>query len=110
MENNRLHRMIYDWEKENEDNDNSWAAYTKKLLENLNLDDYLLKQKTTETIDEWNKIIHDKIQDREQRELLQRAKLKPKLRTYIKYKKKLREEEYLKNEDAIGRRMLARIR
>ena len=36
--------------------------------------------------------------------------LKPKLRTYIKYKKMLKEEEYLKNEDAIGRRMLARIR
>ena len=36
--------------------------------------------------------------------------MKPKLRTYIKYKKILKEEDYLKNEDSIGRRMLARIR
>ena len=35
---------------------------------------------------------------------------KPKLRTYIKYKKTLNEEEYLKNEDTIGRRILARLR
>ena len=110
MKFNRLPRMIYDWEKENEDDDNSWAAYTKRLLANLDLNEYWLKQKITETTDEWSKLIHDKIQEREQKEWRQRAMLKPKLRTYTKYKKMLKEEEYLKNEDAIGRRMLARIR
>ena len=103
MKVNRLPRMIYDWELENEDNDNTWAAYTKILLENLNINDYLIKQKITETTDEWYKLIHDKIQDREQKEWRQRAMLKPKLRTYTKYKKMLKDEEYLKNEDAIGR-------
>ena len=59
---------------------------------------------------EWNKLIQRKIQEREQREWRQRALSKPKLRTYIKYKKILKEEEYLNSEDAIGRRMLARLR
>ena len=55
-------------------------------------------------------MIREKIQEREQKEWRQRALSKPKLRTYTKYKKLLKEEEYLKNEDIIGRRMLARIR
>ena len=110
MDKNRLPRMIYDWGKDNSDNNNSWIAYTKRLLENLKLNEYWLKQKITITTAEWNKIIHVKIQDREQKEWRQRALLKPKLRTYIKYKKILKEEDYLKNEDSIGRRMLARIR
>ena len=35
---------------------------------------------------------------------------KPKLRTYIKHKKKLEMEKYLNNNDFKGRRMLSRIR
>ena len=37
-------------------------------------------------------------------------KHKPKLRTYRKVKDKLEVEGYLRNKDAEGRRMLARIR
>ena len=85
-------------------------SISKRLLENLKLNEYWLRQKITITTAEWNKIIHVKIQDREQKEWRQRALLKPKLRTYIKFKKILKEEDYLKNEDSIGRRMLARIR
>lgn len=36
-------------------------------------------------------------------------KSKAKLRTYVKYKSVLKLESYLKNEDAIGRMMIARI-
>ena len=56
------------------------------------------------------KLIQTKIQEREQKSLIHISLSKPKLRTYIKYKKILKEEDYLKNEDTIGRRMLARIR
>ena len=58
----------------------------------------------------WNKLIEGKIQESEQREGRERALAKPKLRTYVKYKKELQEEEYLKNEDTTGRRMLSRLR
>ena len=110
MKNKRLPKLIYDWEKENEENENSWIAYTKKLLRELNLEEYWDKQEINNTKGEWNKLIYDKIQEREQKEWRERAQSKPKLRTYIKYKTILKEEDYLKNEDAIGRRMMARIR
>ena len=110
MDNTRLPRLVYEWELKNEDRNNCWAKYTKKLLLDLELDDYWLKQEIDKNREQWNKLIHDKIQEREQKEWRQRALLKPKLRTYVKYKLILEEEKYLKNEDAIGRRMLARIR
>ena len=64
----RLSRIMYDWENENGDDDNSWVAHTKRLLAHLNLNEYRLKQKIRETTDEWNKLIHDKIQETEQKE------------------------------------------
>ena len=110
MDNTRLPRLVYEWELKNEDRNNCWAKYTKKLLLDLEIDYYWLKQEIDKNREQWNKLIHDKIQEREQKEWRQRALLKPKLRTYVKYKLILEEEKYLKNEDAIGRRMLARIR
>ena len=84
--------------------------YTKKLVVELDLQSYWISQKLNMNKAEWNKLIQRKIQEREQREWRQRSLSKPKLRTYIKYKKILKEEEYLNSEDAIGRRMLARLR
>ena len=40
MKNKRLPELIYDWEKENKENENSWIAYTKKLLMELNIEEY----------------------------------------------------------------------
>ena len=110
MDEKRLPRLVYDWEKENIDTNKSWITYTKQLISELELDEYWTKQEINKNKAEWNKLIQDKIQVREQREWRQRAKSKPKLRTYIKYKQILKEEEYLKNEDAKGRRMMARLR
>ena len=55
-------------------------------------------------------IYRKKIQEREQREWRQRALKKPNLRTFTKYNFFFKQEEYLKNGDEIGRRMMARIR
>ena len=110
MNNKRLPKQIYECEKENQDNNKSWVTYTKKLLSELNLQDFWIQQKINKTKEEWNKLITEKIQIREQREWKQRALSKPKLRTYVRYKKILKKEDYLKCEDSLGRRMLARIR
>ena len=110
MKEKRLPRLIYDWQKEQKYHNDSLLLCTKKLLVELDLHDYLISQKINMNKAEWNKLIQRKIQEREQREWRQRALSKPKLRTYIKYKKILKEEEYLNSEDAIGRRMLARLR
>ena len=106
----RLPRLIYECQIEKEENIESWITYTKKLLIELDLREYWIAQEIKKTNDEWNKIIYDKIQEREQREWRERSLAKPKLRTYTKYKQILKEEEYLKSEDAIGRRILARLR
>ena len=108
--NKRLPKQIYVCEKENQGYNNSWVTYTKKLLSQLNLQDFWIQQKINKTKEEWNKLITEKIQIREQREWKQRALSKPKLRTYVRYKKILKQEDYLKCEDSLGRRMLARIR
>ena len=110
MREGRLPRLIYEGQKEQADHEHSWTAYTKKLLMELDLQDFWQSQKITLNKNGWNNLIEEKIQEREQREWRRRALSKPKLRTYIKYKEILKEEEYLKNEDTIGRRMLARLR
>ena len=110
MKEKRLPRLIYEWQKENYDDNDSWIAYTKKILVELDINEYWTSQEINKNKTEWNNLIRDKIQEREQKEWRQRALSKPKLRTYTKYKEILKEEEYLKNEDTIGRRMLARIR
>ena len=110
MKQDRLPKMIYEWERQMDERKDSWLAYTKKLLIDLDLEEVWIRQEIKESTNEWNKLIEKKIQEREQREWRQRALKKPKLRTYTKYKLLLKEEEYLKNEDEIGRRMMARIR
>ena len=74
------------------------------------MEKYLENQEIEETKTEWDKLIEGKIHLREEYLWNMRMKSKPKLRTYIKYKSSLEMEGYLKNEDATGRMMLARIR
>ena len=109
MKQDRLPKLMYEWERE-EGLENTWCKNTERIMRELGLEDYWIIQKTTVNQSEWNKLIKDRIQMREEFLLLRRMKNKPKLRTYIQFKKKLRQEEYLANEDGIGRRMLARIR
>ena len=110
MNKKRLPKQIYEWEKEKKEDSKSWVSNTKKLLTELYLQDFWIQQKINKTKTEWNKLITEKIQIREQKRWSKRALSKPKLRTYVKYKKILKKEDYLKSEDSIGRRMLARIR
>merc|ERR550525_1244761 len=110
MNENRLPKLIYNSEIGSADNENTWIDYTKNLLKDLNLNHYWVRQRINKSESQWNKIIFDRIQKREQTNWLERAHSKPKLRTYIKYKTTLTEEDYLRNDDPIGRRMMARIR
>ena len=45
MKEKRLPRLIYDWQKEQKYHNDSWLLYTKKLLMELDLQDYWLSQK-----------------------------------------------------------------
>ena len=94
----------------NDGGEDSWVSYTKDLLISLNLEEEWKNQETGKSTSKWNTLIEERIQEREQTEWYQRAVRKPKLRTYIKYKSVLKQEEYLENEDEVGRKMLARIR
>ena len=88
MGNERLPKLIYKWEIES-GNKNSWIDYTKKLIQELDLEEYWNKQDTTKSKREWDKIIENKIQEREEKSWNHRMQQKPKLRTYIKYKNTL---------------------
>ncbi len=60
--------------------------------------------------DEWNRLIEERIQNREQKLWWKTVNERPKLRTYRKVKTILTFEDYLKNNDEKGRRLLAKIR
>ena len=104
----RLPKLIYDWEGI-EHKGSSWKAYTKKLLISLNLKEYWENQEIKESQEQWNRLIHDKIQEREKNEWRKIMEKKPKLRTYRQIKKNLKLETYISHEDGKGRRMLARL-
>ena len=58
-----------------------------------------------ESKDEWNEILKERIQIREQDKWWKSVRESPKLRTYQKVKNKLQFEEYLNNDDQEGRRI-----
>ena len=109
MNNERLPKRVYDWELKRKTR-NCWTAYTKKILIELGLREAWEKQEAKENKEEWNRLIFDRIQDREQKNWRKRMTEKPKLRTYRKVKRKLEIEEYLKSQDKKGRRALAKLR
>ena len=104
-----LTKMVYQWERK-KGVPNSWSASTKKLLYDLDLGDFWEQQDRDALPPEWNSIIWDKLQRREESKWKQRIDNKPRLRTYRQFKKKLAFEDYLNASDLRGRRQLARIR
>ncbi len=72
--------------------------------------EYWEKQEVKEKKDEWNRLIEERIQDREQKLWWKTVNERPKLRTYRKVKTILTFEDYLNNNDEKGRRLLAKIR
>ena len=109
MDRKRIPRKVYDWEM-GRTTKKRWCTYTKSLLMELGLGEKWLNQAVSENGSEWNKLIEERIQQREERRWGKRIKEKPKLRTYRLVKTKLTFEEYLKTDDVKGRRLLTRLR
>ena len=73
---------------------NTWCLYTRKLMRNLDLGtEWNLEQVKEE--EEWNKLVRERIHEREEKKWRKNCLLKPKLRTYVQLKKKLRTEPFL---------------
>ena len=92
---NRLEREE-DEQKHNDDVvlTKTWCKYTKKLMISLKLEEEW-RRECIPGEDEWNAVIRERIHDREQIKWRTNCLLKPKLRTYVKLKSKLRAEPYL---------------
>src|SRR5689334_7668464 len=65
---------------------------------------------SNEEAKEWKGILRIKIGAREVREWKDRMNNKPKLRTYVRLKEKLKFENYLKTNDRKGREIQTRLR
>lgn len=117
MRENRIVKTIYRASKERLEREeehgreitHTWCSYTKKLMHSLNL----TEEWRTESIppeEEWNKLVREKIHEREQIKWRTTCLLKPKLRTYSTLKKQLRTEPFLKVYDRVGIPELVKIR
>ena len=101
--------MLYEWERK-QCKPRTWCHYTRQLLSDLEMGQVWSSQAIEHTQTEWSKIVWDKLKDREQEWWKQRIDSKPRLRTYRLVKECLLLEGYLKSDNGIGRRHLARIR
>ena len=109
MEKHRLPRRVYNWEIRRRAK-KCWTTYTEEILEELGLQAYWNKQEVEENKEEWNNLIFERIQAREQKVWWKSIKTKSKLRTYRKVKTKLEFEKYLESDDKQGRRFMAKLR
>ena len=105
MKRERLPRKVYEWELKKKIKKKKWTSYTKKILDELGMGEYWEKQEVKEKKDEWNRLIEERIQEREQKLWWMTVNRKSKLRTYRKVKKVLTFEDYLKSNDEKGRRL-----
>ena len=103
MEETRLTKIVYIWEK-TLNLPQSWCAHTRKLLVELGLGDCWENQDMLDLPAGWNTIIWDKLQKREEDNWKRIMANKPRLRTYRRFKQELVLEEYLKAKDQRGRR------
>ena len=87
----------------------TWCKYTRDLLKDLHLEEVWLTE-SVGTEAEWNKVIRDRIHEREEIKWRTQCLLRPKLRTYCKIKKDLRFEPYLEVYHGGGIPELAKIR
>lgn len=109
MNDGRLPKIMYQWAREDEEKD-SWCQRTRKILTELNMEDFWIGQEETKTKAEWERIVKERMYLREELLWLKRAEGKTKLETYLKIKKELTLEKYLENPDSKGRRLLIGLR
>ena len=92
----RLEREEVERERgENISMTDTWCMYTKKLLQELHLEQVWTSQVVPLEL-EWNTVIRDRIHDREELHWRTQCLLKPKLRTYNLLKTQLRMEPFLR--------------
>ena len=58
MKESRLTKIVYEEERVNEENNDTWIEYTKRLLKELKLEKYWDEQVIKEKEMEWNKMIY----------------------------------------------------
>lgn len=109
MKETRLTKIIYEWERK-QNVPHSWCSHTKDLLRNIGLGDFWERQSIQGSKTEWNRVIWDNLQNREEGRWKEVIDNKPRLRTYCQYKHNLASEDYLNAKDSGGRKQLARIR
>ena len=87
----------------------TWCKYTKELMEELKLDEYWEANKALDE-EQWKKLVKSRIHEREEKTWLGKINEKPKLRTYVKLKHKLEQEQYLLVRDRRGVPELTKLR
>lgn len=88
---------------------NTWCVYTRELLGELGLEEHW---ETNETpgLEEWDLVLREKIEEREQRAWREGVERKPKLELYGRIKTELKMERYLEIEDVRGRSWMTALR
>ena len=107
----RLTKQIYkhsriDYETKHIKN---WCHYTHKLLRSIGLEHIWQSQEIGDK-KSWNTLIKLTMRDREEENWKKEVSKKPKLRTYMKLKTKLKREEYLMEDEVKMRRRLTQLR
>jgi hypothetical protein len=87
----------------------TWCKYTRDLLGELYLEE-VWQTEAVGTEEEWNKLVRERIHEREEVKWRTQCLLRPKLRTYCKIKKDLIFEPYLQMHHRGGIPELAKIR
>jgi hypothetical protein len=87
----------------------TWCKYTRDLLTELHLVE-IWRTEAVGTEEDWNKLVRERIHEREEIKWRTQCLLRPKLRTYCKIKKDLRFEPYLQIHHRGGIPELAKIR
>src|SRR6185312_3022900 len=87
----------------------TWCKYTRDLLKELHLGE-VWQTEAVGTEGDWNKLVRERIHEREEIKWRTQCLLRPKLRTYCKIKKDLKFEPYLQLHHRGGVPELAKIR
>jgi len=106
----RIPRIVYEESrkrleeelKEGGINTKTWCEYTRRLLSELKLEKYWKENKVSLDEEKWINLLEERIQQREEKQWLERVKRRDKLRTYVKFKRNLQKEKYLDIRDRFG--------
>jgi len=111
----RIPRIVYEESRKRLEEElkeggiNTWCEY-RRLLSELKLEKYWKENKVSLDEEKWINLLEERIQQREEKQWLERVKRRDKLRTYVKFKRNLQKEKYLDIRDRFGVPELVRLR